>query len=137
MKIELRDEAATLAFGVEWSQNLKPGHVVALIGELGAGKTTFVRGVLTGLGQAEPVRSPTFNLIQLYETQPPVLHCDLYRLQGERFDELADFLDSHVCLIEWPDRLPDLPYTHTFRFAWWGEGRQVEIDLLEQSPVGL
>ena len=137
MPIELANEAATLALGREWSQKLLPGHVVALIGDLGAGKTTFVRGLLSGLAVTEPVRSPTFNLVQVYETQPPVLHCDLYRLQGGSFDELADFLDTHVCLIEWPDRLPDLPFTHSFRFSWLGEGRQVEIELLEQGPVGL
>lgn len=137
MRIELPNEAATLELGTQWAKNLQPGDVVALVGDLGAGKTTFVRGVLRGLANKEPVRSPTFNLIQIYETAPPVLHCDLYRLQGERFDELADFLDTHVCFVEWPDRLPDLPYTHAFRFSWLGEGRVVEIELLEQGPVGL
>lgn len=80
------------------------GDVVFLHGELGAGKTTFVRGLLESLGVTEPVRSPTFNLIQIFDTDPPVLHADLYRVKSAEGIGFEDYLESHLLLIEWPDR---------------------------------
>lgn len=81
-----------------------PGTVVKLEGDLGAGKTTFVRGVLRHLGYQEAVKSPTFSLLCVYDTNPPVAHLDLYRLRSYEGVGLEDLLDTHVCLIEWPDR---------------------------------
>jgi tRNA threonylcarbamoyladenosine biosynthesis protein TsaE len=78
--------------------------VVFLEGPLGAGKTTLVRGYVESLGRSELVRSPTFNLIQVFETNPPVMHADLYRVAGWQGIGLEDYLESHVCLIEWADR---------------------------------
>ncbi|MBS1724853.1 MAG: tRNA (adenosine(37)-N6)-threonylcarbamoyltransferase complex ATPase subunit type 1 TsaE [Armatimonadetes bacterium] len=100
------DEASLrrLAASFQW----KPGDVVLLSGDLGAGKTTFVRGYLESLGISEPVRSPTFNLLQVFATEPPVLHADLYRVKSAEGIGLEDYLDSHACLIEWPDRLHGL-----------------------------
>lgn len=82
----------------------KPGDVVFLEGGLGAGKTTLVRGMLEGLGVTDPVRSPTFNLIQVFDTKPPVMHADLYRLKSHQGIGIEDYLDTHICLIEWADR---------------------------------
>lgn len=89
--------------------------VVFLSGELGAGKTTLVRGMLGELGVHEGVRSPTFTLMQVYETQPPVLHVDLYRVKSYLGLGLEDYLDSHLVLIEWPDRAAGLIPEHE---AW-------------------
>lgn len=100
-------EAEMRALGAEFAKGLQSGDLVLLYGQLGAGKTTFVRGVLQGLGYEDPVRSPTFNLIQLFETQPPLLHADLYRLETPKGLGLEDYLESHVCFIEWAERLGD------------------------------
>jgi len=95
------------------SRGLKPGQVVFLHGALGAGKTTWVRGVLLGLHHTGPVKSPTYTLLEPYYFPGcNIYHFDLYRLEGpEEIDNLAfrDYLDgSGVCLVEWPERGGDL-----------------------------
>jgi tRNA threonylcarbamoyladenosine biosynthesis protein TsaE len=99
---ETKREAALLA------RRLRTGDVIFLEGPLGAGKTTFVRGVLETLGYHGLVRSPTFNLLQTFPTKPPVMHADLYRVASWHGIGLEDYLESHVCLIEWPDRAEGL-----------------------------
>ena len=106
--MHLKDEAATRALGAELAKKLKPGDVVLLSGELGAGKTTLVRGLVEALGHVGPVRSPTFNLIQTFATNPPVMHADLYRVKSYQGIGVEDYLSTHVCLIEWPDRAEGL-----------------------------
>ena len=106
--MHLKDEAATRALGAELAKKLKPGDVVLLGGELGAGKTTLVRGLVEALGHVGPVRSPTFNLIQTFATNPPVMHADLYRVKSYQGIGVEDYLSTHVCLIEWPDRAEGL-----------------------------
>lgn len=100
-----RSEAETREAGREFAGGARAGTVVLLEGELGAGKTTFVRGVLEGLGYEGPVRSPTFNLIQTFDTDPPVMHADLYRMTSEAGLGLEDYLTAFLCFVEWPDRL--------------------------------
>lgn len=106
------------------------GTVVYLHGPLGVGKTTFVRAVLNELGFQGPVRSPTFNILQAFDTEPMVLHADLYRLAGVDGIGLEDYLDDHLCLIEWPERasgwLDESTVWH-LRFRFEGEGRAVEV----------
>lgn len=102
------NEAETLALAARLARQWSAGDVVQLVGDLGAGKTTLVRGIVHALGHVGPVRSPTFNLIQTFPTSPPVLHADLYRLTTADGLGLEDYLDSHLCLIEWPDRAPSL-----------------------------
>jgi len=118
------------ALGSRLGAELRAGDIVLLIGELGAGKTTLVRGVLEGYGVLEPVRSPTFNLIQVFDTDPPVMHADLYRLTGAEGVGLEEYFDTHVCLIEWPDRAEAvLPETGTWRvkIEFDGDGRLVHV----------
>ncbi len=124
------DEMAMRELGSELARLWKAGTLVLLIGELGAGKTTLVRGVLEGLGHVGAVRSPTFNLIQTYATDPPVMHADLYRLQAATGLGLEEYLDDHLCLIEWPDRLGDafdLSEAVTVQIDFEGEGRLVHL----------
>jgi tRNA threonylcarbamoyladenosine biosynthesis protein TsaE len=100
--------AATEAVGAELARRLVPGDVVLVSGELGAGKTTFVRGAVRALGVREPVTSPTFTLAARYEGDVPVVHLDLYRLEGVAGEDpglLAGELDPDaVAFVEWPER---------------------------------
>ncbi len=109
--ILLADEGATDRLGRALGAQLRAGDAVALFGTLGAGKTTLARGVLRGLGFEGDVASPTFPIVQTYDTVPPLWHVDLYRI--EEAGELAELglddarLDAAL-LIEWPERLPRL-----------------------------
>ncbi len=93
------------SLGADLLKRLKPGDLVMLEGELGAGKTTLVRGMAESAGWTEPLRSPTFNLMQEVPVTPPLMHADLYRVKSAWGIGLEDYLDSHICLVEWPDRL--------------------------------
>lgn len=98
-------ETESLAAGL--AAGLTPGDVVLVSGELGAGKTTFVRGACRALGVTEPVTSPTFTIGQRYEGRLPVSHLDLYRLGSLDQEEpglLDDYLEPEaVAFIEWPE----------------------------------
>lgn len=108
MTLHLEDEEALLSWAAEWGRDRRAGEIVLLEGPLGAGKTTFVRGVLRGIGYAGVVRSPTFNLLQIFPTDPPILHADLYRVESWVGIGIEEYLESHLCFIEWPDRLQGL-----------------------------
>lgn len=100
--------AQTEAAGQELGRRLRPGDLVLLKGELGAGKTTFVRGMARGVGSAALVASPTFQLVRIYPGRVQLAHVDLYRL--EKDDEVRDvgldeLLDAGAVVIEWGDRL--------------------------------
>jgi tRNA threonylcarbamoyl adenosine modification protein YjeE len=107
-EIALADLAATRALGARIAAHLKPGDTVALEGDLGAGKTALARGILESLGVTEAVPSPTFTLVQHYDTpRIAVDHFDLYRIEeGSELDQLGldESLANGVALIEWPDR---------------------------------
>jgi len=125
------DEAATRAVGASLSQQLRAGDVLLLDGPLGAGKTTLVRGFVEALGVDRAVRSPTFNLIQTFDTEPPVMHADLYRVASYQGIGIEEYLDSHVCLIEWPDRavgLIDPGACWKLHIDFSGEGRIIGIE---------
>ena len=105
----LDDEAATLDLGALLAEALHSGLKIYLSGELGAGKTTLVRGILRGLGYQGRVRSPTFTLVELYELS----RLDLYHFDFYRFKDPTEWIDAGfreafgaaaVCLVEWPEK---------------------------------
>ncbi len=112
--IRLRSEAETIAFAQRFAESLKPGDIVALHGELGAGKSVFCRAVMRALGVTdEAMPSPTFAIIQEYEGRGCRLaHMDWYRLEGAEELEAIGIRDYFqppwICLIEWPERAPEL-----------------------------
>jgi tRNA threonylcarbamoyladenosine biosynthesis protein TsaE len=109
----------TEALGRALATALRPGDVIALFGDLGAGKTTLTRGLLAGLGFEGEVASPTFPIIQTYEdVQVPLWHVDLYRIEDpSELDELAldDARQDFALIIEWPERLGSSLWTDALR----------------------
>ncbi|MEO6243943.1 MAG: tRNA (adenosine(37)-N6)-threonylcarbamoyltransferase complex ATPase subunit type 1 TsaE, partial [Opitutaceae bacterium] len=101
--------AKTQALAAELAAALPPEATLALHGDLGVGKTTFVQGLARGLGITEPVTSPTFNIFTLHRGRTNLLHLDAYRLEHARQVEdllLADFMLSPWCMaVEWPDKI--------------------------------
>lgn len=106
------NEAAMANLGARIADRLRPGDVIGLSGDLGAGKTTLARAILAALGLLGEAPSPTFAIIQPYDApdvRVPVAHVDLYRLddpQDCRELGLEDYADAGALLIEWPERLP-------------------------------
>jgi tRNA threonylcarbamoyladenosine biosynthesis protein TsaE len=121
--VETRAPEATEAAGAELAARLAPGDVVLVSGELGAGKTTFVRGALHALGVTEAVTSPTFVVGVLYEgARGPLSHLDLYRLAGLD-DEDPGLLDPYfgadtVTFVEWPERARSVEALGGRAVAW-------------------
>ena len=115
----------TEARGAELAGRLTPGDVVLVSGDLGAGKTTFVRGALRALGVTERVTSPTFVVGHLYDADVRLAHLDLYRLAGME-DEEPDLLDPYfgpdtITFVEWPEHgEPSRPATHRVTLAHVG-----------------
>ena len=128
----LRDEithspAETEAFGELFGKRLRAGDMVLLTGELGAGKTTFVRGVARGTASVAPVASPTFQLVRVYPGRVQLAHIDLYRIETP--SELGDLgldelLDQGAVVVEWGDRL-DAPDAAVIELEHLGEERRV------------
>ncbi|MBV9330562.1 MAG: tRNA (adenosine(37)-N6)-threonylcarbamoyltransferase complex ATPase subunit type 1 TsaE [Alphaproteobacteria bacterium] len=108
----LPELSATGRLGQSIAATLRRGSIVALAGELGAGKTTLARAILRALGVEEAVPSPTFTLVQLYDTPAfPVFHYDFYRIENAREIEelgLRDAVAEGALLIEWPERAGNL-----------------------------
>ena len=116
----LEDEAATLAIGTKLAHCLKEGDVVAMTGDLGAGKTTLVRGLLRALGHEGDVPSPSFAIVQPYDDlDPPLWHADLYRLEStSEIAELGlDSLDDSVLVVEWPERAGENAWPEALRLT--------------------
>ncbi len=114
VKLHLTDDASTAALGAALSKGLHPGMTIYLSGELGAGKTTLVRGLIRALGHEGAVKSPTYTLVEPYVISGLYLyHFDFYRFTESK--ELRDaglaeyFNEASVCLVEWPEKVRDLP----------------------------
>ncbi|MGA9581591.1 MAG: tRNA (adenosine(37)-N6)-threonylcarbamoyltransferase complex ATPase subunit type 1 TsaE [Allosphingosinicella sp.] len=117
---------ATEALGRRIATTLKAGDVIALFGDLGAGKTTLARGILAGLGHEGEVASPTFPIVIPYDAlRVPAWHVDLYRLEdpGE-VEELAldEALQDGVLIVEWPERMGHDLWLHSLRLTLCREG---------------
>ena len=131
----LADEAATLALGAALAPVVTSGLVVYLEGDLGAGKTTLVRGLLRALGDQGPVKSPTYTLVELHA----ISGLDLYHFDFYRFNQAEEYLDAGldeyfdgrgVCVAEWPERAaPYLPPADLrIVLTVCADGRDVRID---------
>ncbi len=108
ISLETSSPEETEAAGDELGRRLRPGDLVLLRGELGAGKTTFVRGIARGIGSAALVASPTFQLVRIYPGRLQLAHVDLYRLeQGDDLRDLGldELLDAGAVVVEWGDRI--------------------------------
>lgn len=109
----------TKAFGKRLGATLKPGAIVALKGDLGSGKTTLIKGIVSAFSKESDhcVTSPTFNYVNTYQAKVPIHHFDLYRIKdAEEFTArgFSDYFDKEsLCCIEWPEKITSLLPTHT------------------------
>jgi len=124
--MRLDGPAATEALGRRLAAQLRAGDVVALFGELGAGKTTLARGILAGLGHDGEVASPTFPIVIPYEgLRVPAWHVDLYRIEDPaEIAELAldEALQDGTLIVEWPERMGSDLWSHSLRLILRREG---------------
>jgi tRNA threonylcarbamoyladenosine biosynthesis protein TsaE len=141
MKVGTGSAEATRAIGAALGRMLRAGDVVVLVGDLGAGKTTFAQGVARGLGVEGPVTSPSFTLVQEYRGRVPVAHVDVYRLARIQelhdlgFEELVD--GDRVMIIEWGDAIEQmLPPDHLVVRIELGAGDDERTLTLEQHGPG-
>ena len=111
--VYIKNEHDTEEFGIKLASTLEPGDIVALIGDLGTGKTTLTKYIAKGLGVTETIDSPTFNIVKEHKSgRIPLFHFDVYRLSSG--DELLDigadeyFYSDGVCIIEWADIVADV-----------------------------
>ena len=130
MQLETRSPAETEAVGARLAGRLGPGDVVTVSGELGAGKTTSVRGAARALGVTAPVTSPTYTIGNRYEGSVPVSHLDLYRferLSPTEWGDLEPYFEDALVFVEWPEAAGDelaAPRARV-RMRHDGEGRRV------------
>lgn len=115
--VETFSAEETYIFGKELGQQAKPGQVYTLIGDLGVGKTVFTQGVAAGLGIEEPINSPTFTIVQIYEEgRMPFYHFDVYRIGDvEEMEEIGYedyFYGEGICLIEWANLIEEILPEH-------------------------
>lgn len=113
MIIETLSARETFELGEKIGKEAKPGSIMTLIGDLGVGKTVFTQGIASGLGIKEPISSPTFTIVQVYEEgRMPFYHFDVYRIGDiEEMDEIGYedyFFGDGMCIVEWADLIKEL-----------------------------
>lgn len=140
-RLTLPDEVATLALGAEIGRGLRPGITVYLQGDLGAGKTTLVRGVLRALGHAGRVKSPTYTLTEIYNLPAfELYHFDLYRMNDPRewmdagFREVAN--GTTVSVVEWPEKAAGLLPPPDLRMLLQVRDDGREITIVAETALG-
>ena len=111
--IESNSAEETFALGQKIGERVKPGTIISLTGDLGVGKTVFTQGLAKGLGIMEPVNSPTFTIVQVYEGgRLPFYHFDVYRIGDiEEMEEIGYddyFFGQGICLIEWANLIEEI-----------------------------
>lgn len=133
MEIISRSTEQTRRVGIRLGAMLKPGDVICLVGELGAGKTTLVQGIAAGWGSLDPVSSPTFVLVNVYRRVDGqrLFHLDAYRLSGASEAEELDldaFLEKGPLVVEWADRIrPALPSDHLWTTLTYVDDSQRDL----------
>ena len=140
MIVTLADEAATINWGREFAEALAAGSCVALVGDLGAGKTHLSKGIVAGLGSDADVTSPTFTLVHEYrDGRLPVFHFDFYRLESEGgllaigWDEYVEA--GGVVIVEWADKFPEVLPADA---QWWRLAHDVNGGrVLEREDFGI
>ncbi|NWF36024.1 tRNA (adenosine(37)-N6)-threonylcarbamoyltransferase complex ATPase subunit type 1 TsaE [Mariprofundus sp. KV] len=143
LKTICHNEAETTALAQRFAATLKPGDVVALYGELGAGKSFFCRAVMRALGVTDAaLPSPTFAIIQEYEgASCRVTHMDWYRLDDPDEIEMLgvrDYLQSPwIALIEWPDRAPHMIAEDAIKVHLWPDAQNPDLRTIEIDQIGL
>ena len=140
----LSDEVATVTMGNQIAAIIEQGAVIYLHGDLGAGKTTFTRGVVQGFGHAGKVKSPTYTLVEPYELERAnVYHFDLYRLgdpEELEYMGIRDYFSADaICVVEWPEKggefipVPDLNIT----LSYVGDERKIVINSASERGVAI
>ncbi len=122
-------EEQTVQLGKNLAEKLSPGSIIALSGDLGCGKTAFVRGIVSYFGNTEDVSSPTFTLVNEYDGSVRIYHFDVYRLQNPSLEE-CDWMDDYlfgdgICLIEWADNIKNVLPPETI---WVSFTKKTEIN---------
>jgi tRNA threonylcarbamoyladenosine biosynthesis protein TsaE len=134
VEFESSSPEETERIGAQLAERLSVGEVVTVAGELGSGKTTFIRGACRALGIDGPVTSPTFTVGHRYMGDPDVSHLDLYRFAGvsaAEWGDLEPYFDDAICFVEWPEAageaLPPVRATVTLVHAN-GDRRAITVD---------
>jgi tRNA threonylcarbamoyladenosine biosynthesis protein TsaE len=141
LELKLPDEASTLRLGEALAEGAAPGTVLFISGDLGAGKTTLVRGLLRGLGYAGRAKSPTYALVEPYSFS----RLDLYHFDFYRFKDRSEWLNSgfrehfnprSLCVVEWPEKAGDLLSRPDLRITLEFDGEARLARLAAHSPAG-
>jgi tRNA threonylcarbamoyladenosine biosynthesis protein TsaE len=133
VEVESTSPEETEAIAARVGERLRPGDVVTVSGELGSGKTTFVRGAARALGVTAPVTSPTYTIGNRYRGSVDVSHLDLYRFEGvspAEWGDLEPYFDGAVCFVEWPEAAAGVlpPVRLAVRLRHIDGGRAISIE---------